>query len=192
MSDWNGLENFQIWSEFAKWIRSSWRTLFAQKIMTNWKLIVESHHNWAYADGEYRLVIRPPATPEDLCALEDLFGPALSGEMRSFYHQIDGFGIEPTPNGVSWFVTPIAQLPELIEDCRSWFRDTHPDLAVRFFPFIDWISGDYTGYLLSEKGSLLNGLYTFEHELYRFDAEQDSSEFILTVYDTIRELLIPE
>ena len=160
--------------------------------MPNWKHIVESYHTWAHADDEYQLVVRPPASTGDLVLLDAWFGPAMSGEMRGFYELIDGFGVEPSPDGVSWFVTPIAKLPELIEHCRSWFRDTHPDLANRFFPFIDWDCGDYSGFLLSEDGTLLEGLYTFEHEDYEFEEGQDGSVFLYTIYATIEELLTPE
>ena len=160
--------------------------------MPNWKHIVEANHAWSHPNDEYRLVIQPPASSADLAFLHTLFGSAMSEEMRGFYEQMDGFGVESVADGTYWFVTPIAKLPELIEHCRNWFRDTHPDLANRFFPFIDWNCGDYSGFLLSVEKSPLDGLFTFEHEEYNFEKGQDSSAFILSVYNTIEELLIPE
>ncbi|WAC19570.1 SMI1/KNR4 family protein [Luteolibacter sp. SL250] len=160
--------------------------------MPNWRKIVESHHAWAHPDDDWRLITGPPAGAADLALLEELFGAALKDEIRGFYEQMDGFGITSDEGRVIWFVVPIAGLADTFEACRSWFRDTHPGLAERFFPFIDWECGDYSGILLHEFGIPLEGIYEFEHEEYGFDEDQDGSDFLRSVYDSLREMLTPE
>lgn len=157
----------------------------------DWIHIVEAHHKWGYPNNEYQLVTQPPASIGELAILQSLFGAAMSEEIRTFYEQINGFGIKVKPGHTSWFVTPIACLPELIRDCRNWFHDTHPDLAERFFPFINWGCGDYSGILLTEDGIPLSGLFDFEHENYAFDQDQKGSEFLFSVYKSLEELLTP-
>lgn len=159
--------------------------------MKNWIRIVENQHALDHSDNGHRLVLQPPASLDHLLAFRKLFGPAASMELQNFYEQIDGFGIEGTNHKTSWFLVPIEKLPELDKAGKDWFQETHPDLAKRFFPFIDWDCGDYSGYLLSEEGKRLNGIFTFEHEEYEFDKGQDDSEFLYSVFDSLEELLSP-
>ena len=160
--------------------------------MPNWKEIVESHHAWAHPDDDWRLIAGPSAGAADLALLEELFGSALTDEIRGFYEQMDGFGITSDTGEVLWFMVPIAGLANTFETCRSWFRDTHPELADLFVPFIDWGCGDYSGILLGESGVPLEGIYEFEHEEYEFDDGQSGIDFLSSVYGSLREMLTPE
>jgi hypothetical protein len=157
--------------------------------MKNWTEIVEAHHLWAHPGNDFPLVARPPASTTDLQSFKNLFGPAASAELSGFYEQMDGFGIEETPGVPSWFISPIEKLPELIKQSRKWMKETHPDLAERFFPFVDWNCGDYSGYLLSGDGTLLDGIFTFEHEEYKSEKGQDVPEFMYSLNGSLEEFL---
>lgn len=140
--------------------------------MPNWKLIVEQHHQWAHAKDEYELVALPPASSADLQALRATLGFPVPKELLSFYEQVGGCGVRAGDREVSWLVVPVAKVAENIASARDWFAETHPRLAARFFPFISWDCGDYTGYLKSPCFGLKRGLFTFEHEFYKFEASQ--------------------
>ena len=72
---------------------------------------------------------------------------------------------------------------------RSWFGETHPTVAKRFLPFIDWVNGDGMGYLVLDNGTIADGLFCFEHELFEHDEDQDPDEFIVKWNNSIFELL---
>lgn len=77
----------------------------------------------------------------------------------------------------------------LRKSTEQWFLKTHPELAGRFYPFIDWSNGDSMGHYFSETGELMSGLYCFEHENYEHDEEQDSEDFIVRWNSSIFGLL---
>lgn len=122
--------------------------------------------------------------------LHSTFGFPVPSELRGFYEQIGGCGVKAGDRKVSWQVVPVTEVATNIAKARDWFADTHPKLAARFFPFIDWDCGDYTGYLQSPLG-LKKGLYTFEHESYEFDADQSAQSFIMKSYKSLEDFFSP-
>ncbi|SMP78246.1 SMI1 / KNR4 family (SUKH-1) [Neorhodopirellula lusitana] len=159
--------------------------------MPDWKTLVDQHHSMAHPDGEYNLVTGPPASDETLANLETALGFKLPPEFRSFYSSLDGFGIASAddPSDVSWFFRPCGQIDQFSNDVREWFKETHERCAKRFFPFIDWLNGDGIGYMLDESGDPIDGVFEFNHELYKFDSAQDVNEFLRHVPAGIQDFL---
>ena len=155
--------------------------------MKNWQDIIQRSHEWAHKNDGYSLVTRPGAELADITALESSFGFQLPTEFHELYLTYDGVGVSADSGQIYWMFRSLAQIPKFMEETRDWFQETHPEVARRFFPFIDWSSGDSTGYLLSQSGELLPGLYDFEHEDYEFDASQDESAFLSSFYTTIED-----
>ncbi len=159
--------------------------------MRSWTKIIKDHHSWAHPNDGYKLVLRNGASEAELNDLAQAIGFQFPSEFRELYRCHNGVGVSHThdPDKIYWSFVPLSEIPELISNARDWFQKTHPDLAARFFPFIDWSSGDYTGYLLAPDRSLLAGLYDFEHEEYQFDESQQSDEFMMMFYSSIAESL---
>ena len=158
--------------------------------MHDWRaVIIEYDCKTPVQPGE-TLLIRDAASVAEIDELQQNFGFQLPDEFRSLYLQCDGFGqTYETEDEVWWFFHRVEQIPDFARETRNWFVESHPDIANRFFPFIDWSNGDRMGYVLDEKGELLDGLFCFEHENYEFDEEQDSEEFIVKWNNSILELL---
>lgn len=159
--------------------------------MPDWVQIVNHQHEMGHADDEYELATMPGVSADLLDQLADRLGITLPEEFRDFYMTFNGFGVVPedNPDDVSWFFQPLEDLPGFIESKRSSFADTHADLAVRFFPFIDWANGDSMGYLTDAAGIVQPGFYCFEHESYAYNADQEADEFISAYPVTIEEFL---
>lgn len=159
--------------------------------MKDWHEIVRRHHMAFHGNDEYQLVISPPATEAELASLRGLFPYSIPFEMESFYQSINGFGKSSAHYPLLWFFLPISKLESACRSLRDTFGDSHADLAQRFLPFVDWFCGDYSGYLWSEDGTLLDGLYIFEHENFRYESGQDISEFMFCTDASIEEFLEP-
>jgi hypothetical protein len=155
----------------------------------DWKNIVRDNHKRADPENENPLVLQAPASPHQIKAFQELFGPAASAELQDLYRQMNGYGIDGTKEGIMWEIVPTEKLPVLLRESRYWIKKTHPDLAEKFFPFYDWNCGDFSGYLLSEDGTLLKGIYTFWHEDYENDKKQDSSEFMHALDDSLEDFV---
>jgi hypothetical protein len=149
--------------------------------MANWDRIIKRHHQRAHSDDGLAFAANPGAAESDLAALEARLGIQFPAEFRSLYSTFNGFGVRSvdSPGDVYWFTRPLEELPEFVEAIRHSFRETHPELAARFYPFIDWANGDGLGYLAGDDGRILPGLYSFQHESYDCDADQDTDEFLM-------------
>lgn len=106
--------------------------------MKKWRNLIQSHHDWAHKDDEYKLVTRPAASADDIAKVEVLFGFSLPEEFHELYLTYDGVGVEGYGDTAYWMFTPLGELPNFVEETRDWFQETHPDAAKRYFPFIDW------------------------------------------------------
>ena len=159
--------------------------------MADWEGIVRLHHERAHAGDGFELVTNPGVAEEDLGLMERRLGFQFPAELRGFYSTFNGFGVQSSdsPGSVYWFIRPLEELPEFAETIRHWFQETHPDIAARYFPFVDWANGDGIGYLVDSEGQVLPGLYGFEHESYSFDEEQGAEEFLIEVPISIEEFL---
>lgn len=144
--------------------------------MPDWKKIIIEQHDRHHKDDSVKLIQGAPCAQEDIARLEETIGLKMPSEFKDLYSAVNGFGSHSGRD--DWFLVPVEHIPQVMQLARNWFSETHPELAARFFPFIDWSCGDYTGYLVSESGMLEKGLHTFGHEEYEFDASQESDVFL--------------
>lgn len=155
--------------------------------MKTWHQRVHEAHERDHKEDGLRLVTGPPASPKAIVDFEHVLGWTLPAEFHGLYQTFDGVGLASGEEETLWLLTPLAKIPQVIADVRTWFADTHPALARRYFPFIDWGNGDSSGYLLSEKGELLPGIWIFEHEAYEFDEAQPASAFLAAFVGNLQE-----
>ncbi len=160
--------------------------------MIKWKSLVDSFFRNSDPEGEFRHIANPPASTSSIAAAEAKIGLSIPEELRDFYLCYNGIGLaaddEPdTPR----LIQPIEDLPDFIAQCRSWFSETHPDFASRFFPFLDWENGDVMGFMFQQDGTLHPFLVTFMHEQYNFSASQNAEEFLEQGPESLAELLTP-
>lgn len=159
--------------------------------MTDWLKTISKNHNRVHRDIGDKLHIQAGASKSAIKTLEKSLKLNLVEEFRSLYEQCNGFGLtcDDEPDRIWWFFRPLEQIEEFADGTRSWFAETHPELAARFFPFIDWGNGDGMGYLIGDDDATQPGLYCFEHENYGFDEDDDPEEFIIKWNNSIYELL---
>ena len=160
--------------------------------MKDWTEAVKTYHDWSQEDSDYTLAINGPAQESELERICGKINFPITAEFREFYLQVDGFGSQMEEGEVYWLLVPSAHLELTVEVGRDWMNDTHPEVAQRFFAFIDWSSGDFTGYLKSEDGELLPGLWEFSHEYFLHDSTQDYNDFLIQTDSSISELLATE
>ena len=160
--------------------------------MKDWNKIALNYHNLSHKGDEYSLLLGEPCSKADImaCFSSQNFSPP--EEFIDVYTAFDGLGISSSVYGNLWMLVPLSQFSRCQRDARNWFSDDYPDLAQRFFPFIDWSNGDYSGYLLSSEGVLLPGIYDFSHEEYEPSDKIDENEVLESVYDSIYEFLTPD
>jgi len=156
--------------------------------MTPWLELVTKFHALDHPDAPETLVTGAPASPADIEALEAKLGRKLFPEFHDFYSTMNGFGTRQDGE-VEWFFHPLESIPNLTEDTRDWFRETHPEVAADFVTFIDWGGGDTCGYLYGEDADWGDAIVMFEHEAYEADAEQDPNDFILIIDAGIESFL---
>ncbi len=156
--------------------------------MKTWHQRVREAHKRNHQGDGVELIIGPPANPEAITELEREVGRRLPPEFHELYQALDGFGVV-TADGELWLFTPLAKIARSAAAAGTWFADSHPSLAKRYFPFIDWGNGDSSGYLFSEEGDLLPGIWIFEHEMYGFDASQPASAFLVKFAKNLQEFL---
>ncbi len=157
--------------------------------MPNWKKLVESHHETSSED--YQLVTRQGATAADIETTARKLGIDFPREFRSLYSVFNGVGLcsPDRPEEIEWTFQPLENLPGFAEVARAWFAKTHPEVAKRFFPFIDWGDGDSMGYLTNNKGKVMKGIRWFQHESYEWDEDQDPDEFLELTNHSIQSYL---
>lgn len=140
------------------------------------------------ADDPKSLVLGPPASAASIAEFENAIGNTMPDEFKQLYTECDGFGT--TRDGETrWFFLPVSKLPEHATEVRDRFQETHPEIAKRFIPFVDWGSEDACGYVFSETGTPLPGIFMFKHESYEFEEDQDWEEFLTPVSSSIRDVL---
>ncbi len=156
----------------------------------NWREVVSRHHEWAHRDDDCVLLMPDPSDEKRLVDKLGSLGFPRVEEFESFYRSVDGYGSKwNVDDEDSWLFVPVDQLPTAVKHGRDWFLKTHPDIAERFFAFINWGNGDYSGYLLDETGGCDGRIYTFEHEMFEFDEKQDWRDFLDSYYDSILDFL---
>jgi hypothetical protein len=157
--------------------------------MKSWDdLVNESHERDHEGDG-FQLVKMPPATSDEIDSLQKLIGIKLPDEFRDLYLAINGFGVVGKSAEIYWSFIPLDKILGFIASTREFFQDTHPDVAKRFFPFIDWSDGDASGYMISPSDRLLPSLFDFQHDDYEFEETQEGSEFLVTATRNIKDFI---
>ena len=117
-------------------------------------------------------------------------GFILPQEFIDFYIQFNGVGLARPGEKVEWIFVPIEDIPAFAENHLKWMRPHHPDLASKFFPFINFLdSGDCFGYLFDEDQKALPGLYVFEHECYIPVKNCPVTEFLICYLSGIEDFL---
>ena len=158
--------------------------------MAKWKTIVSAFFRKADPENSFKHLANAAATVDAIDAAEKAIGIRLPDELRSFYLQFNGIGLgSEGETDDPRFIRPIEELPSFVTEARSWFAETHGDLASRFFAFIDWENGDVMGYLAQTNGPFYPYLVTFLHEQYAFEAAQDADEFMEPGPDSLAEFL---
>ncbi len=161
--------------------------------MTNWQHIIDHFLRMSDSEGECDHYSPAGASEESLARLESELGISLPSELREFYLHSDGLGLVPRDgSSMPLFVRPTHELVEYMQFCRSSFSGTHPVYAHRYFPCVDWYNGDSSGFMLDSDGRFVEGIYTFSHESYSYDADQDAGEFLIAHADSLAALLNPE
>jgi hypothetical protein len=155
----------------------------------SWRDLIRHQHECYHADDEFDLVLRPGASSGAVEAAERELGIPFPDELRSLYHEVDGFGLTVDGEKVNWAIHPLGQLPSFVARIREWIGETHPEVAARFFPFFDWSNGDAIGYFLSLKKKWYKNLYWFQHELFQFDRFQMQTDFMIRWDRSIKKLL---
>lgn len=156
--------------------------------MSDWHQDIINHHKLDYADDPASLRLGKPAAREAIAAFEKSVGRTLPTEFHDLYQQYDGYGAA-VEGETNWFFVPLELLPELVADIRELFQETHPEIASRFVPIVDWSTGDASGYLFSATGEVEPGIFMFEHESYTGEEDQDWSEFLFPVDEDLRTFL---
>jgi hypothetical protein len=153
--------------------------------MPDWRNFIE--RCYGLAGPGWRLVMPAGAEAAQVDEAAASLGVALPAEFRGLYGAAKGFGGVGEAGPVEWAARPLDALPPFAETVRRWFGASHPRLATRFVPFLDWRTGTATGYLFDERGETTGRLTTFFHEQYRPDAA--GTEFLVTREESIEEFL---
>lgn len=156
--------------------------------MSEWIEIVKAHHQrYSEKDG-YALIINPGADENRLNEIQDHLRWKFPKNLIEIYRECDGYGISWPGLDVDWNLMPILDLENFANDVRGWFKETHPVVASRFFPFFNWGTGDSIGFLADENG-ISEKLYEFSHDSYEFDEAQNWKDFIQYEASSIKEFL---
>jgi hypothetical protein len=155
--------------------------------MSYWIEKVKAQHVAEKISSE--LILGPGQSIMEIQTIESALGLRLPNELREFYQEVNGYGA-PLSNSedVDWLVVPLKDIAKTTKLAQDWFEETHPKEAGRFFAFIDWKCGDYSGYLVSESGKDCK-FVTFSHEMYEFDPDQNPDDFFEISYDSFNEFL---
>lgn len=156
--------------------------------MDKWKTIITDFHLLDNPGSPDSLHFGPPATAAEIAAFEEKIGFRFPEEFHGLYRSCNGFG-RKDGDEVIWFCAPLEEIPAMSEHARKWFKGTHAELAAQFVAFIDWESGDYSGYIFDEEGVVFESLFDFSHENYDYESKQDPDEFLIPMFPTIEELL---
>jgi hypothetical protein len=160
--------------------------------MNNWQETIDTFFQCSDPSNDFRHLALPGASAKAIAETEATLGLTLPTELGEFYSCFNGIGMatDDEPD-IPRLIPSLDQLATVITAGRSWLKETHPDWANRFLPFLDLENGDYTGYCLDENGQWMPCVVTFLHEYYQFDADQDIDEFLVESADSLKAYLSP-
>lgn len=160
---------------------------------SKWQYLVEHFLQMSDPERECDHYAPAGASAESLAKLEAVLGFTLPPELREFYSYYDGLGLVPRNGSTEpLFIRPTHEVAEFIRECRSSFSETHPKFAQRYIACVDWYNGDTSGFMKNADGDFMDGIYTFSHELYSYDVEQDINDFLFMQADSLAALLNPD
>lgn len=161
--------------------------------MANWTEIIETFFRLSDPENDFRHVTQPGVSKEAFAEIEATLKTTLPEELKDFYCFSNGMGLlaEDEPDEPR-FIPPLERFPAFVAACRASFSETHPIFAERYLPCVNWDNGDATGYLLDKDGKYLPDLFTFLHELYKFDSAQDVNDFLQPSAEGLAVFLTPE
>ena len=158
--------------------------------MSKWNEILDRHYAVAYDRNEFVAIKNSPATIQQIESLEGDLDFQFPEEWRNLYLTTDGFGVKPIGSDEFRFdlFPSLSSLAEFIDGVRKVIADTHPGIAAAFVPIMD-LGGDAVGY---SRADSTTGLYRFDHELFRYNEQQDCEEFLFSISAaSIENLLLP-
>ena len=137
-------------------------------------------------DERGNIVFGCPATAEEIGATFSEFGFKAPQEFVSLYSTFNGVGSTSphSPKKTDWWFLPLEQIAFLHESFQRWV-ELHDDLADAFLPFIDFGGGGKAGYFRSGGIATPETIFEFDNGAYEFDEDQEISEFILELDDSI-------
>jgi len=154
--------------------------------MKNWKEIVKIWKSKSYPGFDFFLP--GPCSVKVLGELKGTWGIDPTDEFKSLYREFNGVGFRDS-GLIKWLFVPAEDLPHFKVRITAWFKDSHPQIAERYFPFFDWDTSDSVGFLKSDTGEMLPGLYEFSHEVYEFDSTQSYTDFIFKTSKSIEDFI---
>lgn len=157
--------------------------------MTDWLQVVNDHFAIAFDSNNWVLIVHPAPSAEQRNRAQEKLGFEFPNEFCSLYASLNGFSIKARKSDDQFsFLKPLEELPEFADSVRSWFRESHPDAASQFIPFIDLANGDAIGYLNRDGADEM--LFRFDHDALRFEADQAVEDFLYPIgANSIRSLL---
>lgn len=159
--------------------------------MQDWTQVIQEHYAVAYDPAEFSMSLNPPATLKQIEDLERSLGFTFPEEWHALYKTTNGLGVVPKkqPTFVSDLFPSIEHLPAFIATSRDWISPTHPHVALRYIPVLDFVNGDTIGYCTDDESATL---YLFNHESKGNDPEQDTVDFLYPIAaKTLQQLLLP-
>ena len=157
----------------------------------NWKNLVQNHHEWAHSSGEYELATGEPASKQEIDSIAAELDFTFPSEFVDFYSVMNGFGIRSADHGTEWFVLPLRKIRKTQAHTKA-MMESHPEYGDRFVPIVDWMCGDYAGYIKPNATDQDLRLFILEHEKLEYDPAQDPNEFFFPLYTSIEEFLTPD
>ncbi len=158
-------------------------------VMPNWKQITAAFFKNADPSNEYHHWVGNGADSGAIASAESKIGLEFPAELRDFYAFSNGLGMTTDQTESRRFVPTLEDLPAFVGSARSFFSSTHASLSARYLPVIDWENGDTAGYLLQTEGGYFPFVVNFSHELYSHNENQDPSEFLHPIGESLAMFL---
>ena len=126
-----------------------------------WRDVILGFYDYGDRYDPDALVQGEPVSDHELDELEEKIGVPLPTEFRQFYGTQNGFGMKQEDGTIDWVFVPVADIPALTSKSQEWMLEKHPEIADRIICFVDWHEDESVGFLLSEAGAPLRGVYSF-------------------------------
>jgi hypothetical protein len=149
--------------------------------MPDWNEIVTAYFRAAFNDGDFRLVVNPPAASAEIHFLQQALQFTFPDDWQSLYHAMNGFDIirDPPARHLGYHLfPPVNRMLEFVNAIRANLEGTHSKLSQQFVPVIDFATGDAVGY---RKDAEAGSLHMFCISSYQQTCSQPSEEFLIEI-----------